>query len=363
MRRRTINVFSLSFLDCICCGLGAVILLFVIVNAKGAVRRDEVTSDLSGEVHKLEKEVLLGEMELVELRNTRDRVIEETANTAGLAKKILATIEDKRRELAFYHDDTVSKKAHIKKLQADLKAIEEEMRRLEGGSESQDAYGDRLKAFPGKGDRQYLTDLKMGGKRIIFLVDGSASMLDSTVVGVIRRRNLSDATKRESPKWRHLVATMDWFTTQLPPSSYFQAFLFNETARPVMAESAGKWLEASDPTLLGETIRDLRRTIPTGGTSLINAFEAIKTLSPRPDNIFLLTDGLPTMGKKKPWRKRISSEKRLGHFEKAVRSLAADLPVNVILYPMEGDPYAASAFWSLAMKSGGSFFCPSEDWP
>ena len=77
MRRRTINVFSLSFLDCICCGLGAVILLFVIVNAKGAVRRDEVTSDLSGEVHQLEKEVLLGEMELVELRNTRERVIED----------------------------------------------------------------------------------------------------------------------------------------------------------------------------------------------------------------------------------------------------------------------------------------------
>ena len=363
MRRRTINVFSLSFLDCICCGLGAVILLFVIVNAKSAIRRDEVTSDLSGEVHQLEKEVLLGEMELVALRNTRERVIEETALAAGLAKQVLTTMEEKRRELAYFHNDTVARKAHINKLQADLKAIEEEMRRLEGGSKAQDAYGDRVRAFSGKGDRQYLTDLKMGGKRIIFLIDGSASMLDSTVVGVIRRRNLSDATKRESPKWRHAVATMDWFTTQLPSSSYFQAYLFNEIARPVIPETAGKWLEASDPALLSETIRRLRMTVPERGTSLINAFEAIKALSPGPDNIFLLTDGLPTMGKKKPWSKRVSSDKRRSRFEEAVKTLTPGPPVNVILYPMEGDPYAASAFWALAMMRRGSFFCPSEDWP
>ena len=363
MRRRTINVFSLSFLDCICCGLGAVILLFVIVNARGAVERDEVTSHLSGEVHRLEKEVLLGERELVELRNNRDRVIEETALTAGLAKQVLTTLEEKRRELASFQDVTVAKKAHIKKLQADLKAIEEEMRRLEGGSRAQDAYGDRVRAFPGKGDRQYLTDLKMGGERIIFLIDGSASMLDSTVVGVIRRRNLSDTQKRESPKWRHAVATMDWIITNLPSSSYFQAFLFNEIARPVIPETAGKWLKASDPTLLDDTIRRLRRTVPERGTSLINAFEAIKTLSPGPDNIFLLTDGLPTMGKKKPWANRISSNRRQQRFDEAVKTLTAGPAVNVILYPMEGDPYAASAFWSLAMLRGGSFFCPSEDWP
>jgi hypothetical protein len=34
MKRRRLNVFSLSFLDIITCGLGAVILLFVLINAK-----------------------------------------------------------------------------------------------------------------------------------------------------------------------------------------------------------------------------------------------------------------------------------------------------------------------------------------
>ena len=30
IRRRQIQVFSLSFLDCICCGFGAIILIFVL---------------------------------------------------------------------------------------------------------------------------------------------------------------------------------------------------------------------------------------------------------------------------------------------------------------------------------------------
>ena len=34
MARRPINVFGLSFLDCMCCGFGAVILVFMIISAK-----------------------------------------------------------------------------------------------------------------------------------------------------------------------------------------------------------------------------------------------------------------------------------------------------------------------------------------
>ena len=34
MVRRPVNVFALSFLDCICCGFGAVILVFMIISAK-----------------------------------------------------------------------------------------------------------------------------------------------------------------------------------------------------------------------------------------------------------------------------------------------------------------------------------------
>ena len=33
------------------------------------------------------------------------------------------------------------------------------------------------------------------------------------------------------------------------------------------------------------------------------------------------------------------------------------------LFPIEGDPMAASAFWKLALATRGSFMSPAKDWP
>jgi len=48
---------------------------------------------------------------------------------------------------------------------------------------------------------------------------------------------------------------------------------------------------------------------------------------------------------------------------RAVRDLPFNVPVNIILYAMEGDPQAAPAYWWLALRTGGSMMAPSEDWP
>ena len=45
MKRRKLTVFSLSFIDCICCGLGAIILLFVVVNSQNTALRQRVTEE------------------------------------------------------------------------------------------------------------------------------------------------------------------------------------------------------------------------------------------------------------------------------------------------------------------------------
>jgi len=363
MERRRISVFSLSFLDCICCGLGAVILLFVIVNAKGAAQRNEVTSDLRGETARMEKEVLEGKKGLIEARNTLERILEELARTEGLSKRLVETIEEKKVELAHFENETLATKAHIQKLKADLKSLEEDVKRLEAGSKADEETGSRLRAFPGVGDRQYLTDLKMGGDRIFILVDASASMLADTIVEIIIRRNLRDEEKLKSEKWRQAVATTDWLITNLPTSGRFQVYTFNETAAPLIDGTGGTWLDAGNVDRLDEAVERLRSVVPQKGTSLLNAFQALQKMKPLPDNIFLLTDSLPTMGAGKPWTKRVSGDKRLSLFKDAVRRLPSGVPVNVILYPMEGDPMAASVFWRLAAETKGSFFCPSRDWP
>jgi hypothetical protein len=59
----------MSFLDTICCAFGAVILLYMILNAQSGRTFQDDTSDLRAEVDKLEEQVLEGYKDLVVLRN------------------------------------------------------------------------------------------------------------------------------------------------------------------------------------------------------------------------------------------------------------------------------------------------------
>ncbi len=363
MKRRSVTTFSLSFLDCICCGLGAVILLFVLVNAKSAAQRDAVTSDLRGEVDRMEQQVLEGKKDLIEARNALEQMSTELVRTEGLSREAIKTLKEKKIELADRKNDTLATKKHVNELKADLKSMDEDLKRLRAGAKTQDVLGTKLRKFPGQGDRQYLTDLKMGGNRILILVDASASMLDETIVGIIRKRNLSDKDKLKSLKWQRAVATIEWLTTQLPSTSKFQIYTFNEIAGPLIPGTQGTWLEVGDVNKLNHAVDLLRKVVPQKGTSLLNGFSAIGEMAPAPDNVFLLVDSLPTMGSGKPWGKRVSGKKRLSLFNEAIRRLTSRIPMNIILYPMEGDPLAASAYWRLAKDTGGAFFCPSKDWP
>jgi hypothetical protein len=54
-RRRDIEVFSLSFLDCICCAFGAIILLFVLSKYAEPVIIEEVREDLQSVLVRLEE--------------------------------------------------------------------------------------------------------------------------------------------------------------------------------------------------------------------------------------------------------------------------------------------------------------------
>ncbi|NND44365.1 MAG: hypothetical protein HKN58_03510 [Xanthomonadales bacterium] len=82
-----------------------------------------------------------------------------------------------------------------------------------------------------------------------------------------------------------------------------------------------------------------------------------------PDNLFLLTDGLPTQGASPPKKYMVSGEQRRRNFLDAVKRLPRGIPVNTILFPMEGDPEAAALYWQFAMTTQGAFIAPSRDWP
>lgn len=363
MRARSVTPVGLSFLDAMTCGLGAVILLFMIINAAVRDHSTRVTSDLQAEVDRLETAVFEGQRRLVELRNTVEETDAERVLTQGLARRLIEMLADIQVELATFEATTLARREHINKLQTDLKSLEEDAARLSASLPSDETPGDRERAHIGDGDRQYLTGLKIGGNRILFLVDASASMLGTTIVDVIRRRNLPDADKVRAAKWQQTLATVDWLSTQIPRDSQFQIYVFNTEARPVTPDGGAAWLDGSDREALESAVRGLHTVVPGKGTSLHNAFAAVADLSPRPDNVILLTDGLPTIGPNPGTARTVSSKQRVRLFNRAVDRLPSRIPVNVILYPMEGDPMAASEFWKLAIASRGSFMSLSKDWP
>ena len=60
---------------------------------------------------------------------------------------------------------------------------------------------------------------------------------------------------------------------------------------------------------------------------------------------------------------KVRYAKRRSLFDEARRAAPARVPINVMLFPMDGDPDAPFSFWQLAMSTGGALLAPSEDWP
>jgi hypothetical protein len=361
--RNTLSSFNLSFLDIMFCGFGAVVLLVLIINANTISSRREHHEDLRADVIHIEKEIKFGQDHLVELKNSLQLQEQQVVAAQGRSNEVLALITKIKEELADYRNQTIAGKEHINQLQSDLKSLDTEQRRLGSKLKADQEQGKKVRRFEGEGNRQYLTGLKLGGKRVLLLVDASASMLDETIVNVIRRRNMDDETKRKSAKWQQARKTVEWLIANLPPESTLQVYGFNTEPFSLLPENEGRWIAATDTQSIEKIILELNTTIPDKGTSLENAFSVVKSLRPRPDNILLLTDGLPTQGRKKPSSTTVSGKKRLKYFEHAIKALPPKIPVNTLLFPMEGDPMAAVLYWQLAVDTGGSFLTPSRDWP
>lgn len=360
-KKRGFTTFNLSFLDIMSCGFGAVVLVFLIIDHSIKVESQELNVDLMSEVNMLEEDIREGEEGLVVLRNSLSETDLEIVQAEGRATRVIEEIEEYEALIASLIPEDVSEDEAVEKLKAEVQSLEEEVKKLREAAEEES--GKSARSFVGDGNRQYLTGLNLGGKNIAIMLDVSSSMLADKLVNIIRLRNMDEDLQRSAGKWVRALNTVDWLTAQLPIGSDYQVITFNTEATAALPETEGKWLEVADQPQIEQVTEALREIVPTGGTSLENAFDYLQTLSPVPDNIFLITDGLPTQGATPPRGTTISGNQRQRLYRQAVRKLPANVPVNIILAPMEGDPMAASEFWQLAQSTRGSFMSPSSDWP
>ena len=360
LKRRPFSVFTLSFLDVMCCGFGAVVLMFMILKHESIVQTQVQQVDLSAEVSALQAQVAQVQQEIRAAQDNSASIdqriatlISESANARALLAQTRALSQTGQAPVITSRDIDALKMA-LKKLASEKQLVLSQL----------NEQSRQVRQFMGQGNREYLTGIRTGGKRVLILLDNSASMLDESIVNVLRKKNMDTATQQRSEKWRQALDTVDWITARLLPGTEYQLYTFNANARPVVPGSDGRWLAVDNATLFNQAVLNLKATVPEGGSNLTRALQVVAQLNPRPDNVFLITDGLPTLGLRAPSGRRVSGERRNELFSEAIRQLPQPAPpINVVLLPMEGDPMAAWAYWSVAMYTRGSFLTPAYDWP
>ena len=359
MARRKLSTFSMSFLDVMSCGLGAVVLMFFILNHESIEAFEQDNEVLLAEMRRLDFLSQESDVSLDELRRTIAEIeqrLDETRNSK-------ATLEEEAEEDQETHEEVKSgltdEETRIEELAKQVEAQRQQLAELE--VEAEDGGGTSLGELEGEGSRQYLSGMRMDGRHIVVAVDTSASMLDDSLVNAIRKKNMSAELRRGSEKWLRTLRTANWIAASLPLESQFELIVFNEQAESILG--GAEWRPSATGDHLQRAFDALEEIAPEGGTNLAALIDLLGTLSPTPDRVFLVTDGLPTLGRRTPRGNTVSARERLDLFFDAVNVVTPGMVFNIILLPLEGDNAAAGAYWELARSTGGSLLSPSADWP
>jgi hypothetical protein len=205
-RRRDIEVFSLSFLDVICCGFGAIILLFVLSKFAEPVIIEEVREDLQAEIVRLEEELhqIHGQTTVLnrELIGQKEQLSEENKKLARLQ----GDWSDIRGQFAASDQHAAVQNIIEDRLARAMQELTAEMRRL-------------LKKQPRQTDRS-VGGIPVDSEYIIFIIDTSGSM-QRNAWGLVQKK-LAE-TLRVYPKVKGIQIMND-----------MGVYMFSQTA--------GKWI-------------------------------------------------------------------------------------------------------------------------
>ncbi len=166
-RRRNIEIFSLSFLDCVCCGFGALILLLVLSKTAEPIIFEEYTQTLERDISKLQEELfeIRGEThilnrELISKKNQVSKEVEKIALLKDDLSSILGRFSTSK--------DTSSVQNKIEQQLAIAKQdLSEEMQRLQ-----------EQQRLPRSELDNTVGGIPVDSEYIIFIIDTSGSMFN-----------------------------------------------------------------------------------------------------------------------------------------------------------------------------------------
>jgi len=328
------------------CGLGAVILIFLIIKHNldyGVVESDTLATEL---------ETLEREVELLR------QVVSETSERNAEQQKLGDDLDSRRQSAEIALAAIDQRLTEQSQENAELNESLEEQATLKAAE---------IVADTTTGEEEYLLGLRVEGDRIAILIDHSGSMTHEKLVDVFQAKVGSSAERQRGPKWQRAKRATRWLLNRVPEQSSVVVVGFSESADVL---GTGAWGRLSDADNLERTLTDLESLVPDGATNLQAAFEAIDRLGPAPTDVYLITDGLPTKVTGRTRRcargETISPRCRLELFSdmtRSARTQLARLHLNVVMLPLEGDWEAANAYWNVAVATGGLLISPPQSWP
>jgi len=371
--------FGLSFLDILCCGLGAAILLLLIVKHElpglgyddWLLMLEPEIARLESALRELESEDQFLESKLVSLRERlKEITLQNSTYTANLSRQ-----EKKLLNLKIELASEQAKLREIAKLQERLSNTVKV-----ANTEAVSPTGPNFGALSG---------IQFGGDdKVVILLDSSASMIDWSVVEIIRTQASGVDAIEAAFKWKQARTIGKTAFSSISAGKRFKFLTYSEKTYDAdgkvvrQFDSDGKVIGRAELQWDVKTENDDHRRLtnlnfmPQGGTNLKFALDSVSSLIPKPNRILIITDGLPNKierrtllrGCPKTLKKgamRISATCResvaLNSIDKLSEKLSK-VPIDIVLLPLEGDATAVRFYSLITSISSGRLITPAVDW-
>ena len=336
------------------CGLGAIILILMLVKYQS-------------EIPEQQSAALQADTAILEQQNRQSQQSIETLQAeANSVQTLLAELNARLLSLV----------TNINSEKDTQQALQAQITKLQAQADIPTPSPPAQVPVVNKGLEDYLLGLKVEGRKIVILVDSSASMTEERLIDIIRYKVESPTKRQQSPKWQRTQRILEWLIAKVPEGSDYKVIRFAETAAVV---GGSNWKKGADPKDAATVLSDIKQVVPEGGTNLHAAVALMRSAAAGFSNIYLVTDGLPTQGRTGRIKaissffsgcasitgnaQKISGKCRVKLLNDIVKSYKERAPVNVILLALEGDSYAAGAFWQWTAKSDGLLISPESSWP
>jgi hypothetical protein len=333
-KRREAQSSALSFIDCICCGFGAVLLLFILT-AKAQITDSQEKATQS-----------------VEAAETLEAAIRETMAKQEALKNAIAALDPQP-------DTKATSVAALAAEQARLaKAVEEQAKALTALETETEATEQAAALDRPSADNTYLSGLRLRAPRAVILLESSGSMLAEdakTAVQIIQQ-----GTGAKSKKWLRSKAAVRAVLAAIPKGTQVAIFAMAEETKALSGSPQNPYIDPYDNKALLSFLDRLDRLEASGGADLSKGLQTVAQLRQRASSLLLIGDGLPTAPA--PRSGSLTEADRVQLFNRVMAS-HPKYPFNAILFPFSGDPSAAGLFWQLSGRTKGITLIPDNDWP